>query len=416
MNHRSWLGLVFLLALSLAGSWLWGRVPGGEDLIARLWLHASATPEAVSVHFDGPAPTLQAGDPVYSQSGESFNLIGRVSSLNTTANGSELIFALDPSRRNLLRHNARGLAMNPKGDLGWMLRTLLPPDARQALLRDLQQVWERQQKETLGDLRPQLLSLLSDLTEILRDTLPAALEAEKESGDAFLAALREEFWKEKLRPVMQEHFFPVLEKRMTTAAEPIAKEIGDSIREHGVFGVISAFSMNKVWLMSDEATANKLKELLTATAFPVLKRRAPELAKAALDAVIEAANRPEIQDALNRAAWDLVNHPDFQRWSEALVNRWIIKNDRLVARLRQALEDQRIRKPVQRLSAEMEPILMKHLEEVLSREDRQGMDHRLVRVLRRLVLWKDQRYLLLDLGSGPAFGGETLPGRLGFDL
>ena len=61
-----------------------------------------------------------------------------------------------------------------------------------------------------------------------------------------------------------------------------------------------------------------------------------------------------------------------------------------------ALETDELRKPLNDLWKAAEPLLESALEEILTRADREGMDHQLVRVLRRVVLKKDKHYLVLE--------------------
>lgn len=386
-------------AAALLGGWfalvpLWERVPGGRDLASRL--RRAATEDPVMVTFEGRGtPRVEVGDPVYVVVEEAFAPVGEVIHLGREEDRWTARLHLDPSAPLDRELPFAAFTYRTPYDLLWMGKVLMPLEAREKLLRDLRAVWEQQDPPVLDELRPEILALLGDLTKILEDSLPAAFEAESESGARFFEVLQTEIYGEELQPVLEAEVFPRFRERMTAETTSIANEIGQQITGGDIGRLVWAVSRKQVWLGTEGDVQWELRRIFEERALPVLERRGPELAQLALTLAQEGLQNEKLRQAIDEAMWKLVQHPAFQSWSDAVLRRAVVENELLRARLRQALEDPRLRRPFDDLMDEMEPVIEAHLEEMLARDDRAGMDHQLVRVLRRMVLGKDRRYVLL---------------------
>jgi hypothetical protein len=167
----------------------------------------------------------------------------------------------------------------------------------------------------------------------------------------------------------------------------------------------------------DEMSA-KLAEVLQRSALPVIKRKAPHILQEALKASEEGLRSEASQIAVMEAMHELTSHPAFVKFVQGFLTTWILENPKIHARIKEALNADEFREPLDQLWKALEPTLEAGLEEVLTRPDRQGMDHQLVRVLRLLVLKKDIRYLLLLPGPEDAEriqDKDLIKGSLGRD-
>lgn len=415
MRPRAWLGLTFLILASTALVLGVAAAPGSGTLGPKLLDHLRGDLRPLSVRFRRP-PALEAGDPVYVLAGEAFALVGRVQGPRAQDPGL-LDLHVDPFVLRRYGRRTRAVAMTPDSNLVWVLRILVPPEMRRRVLAGLRDLWIARRAELLVRLRGPLLELGREVAGLLADSLPEILRRHRKDLDELERLLREEVYPQEVRPVVEEVWLPLLEDRLEDTVGEVGWEIASRIRWTDIAAVVWRTLLDGVGL-GDEAEARKrLADVLRAAAVPVLQEKAPEIASRTFEATKETLDRPEVRAALERAAPRVVRHPAFRRFMRRVLRDWLVENPALEARLRESMKDPRLAAPIQQLWEEAEPLLEDWLEEILAREDRKGMDHQLVRVLRRVVLGKDARYLLLEPAGGVPLGdgGMVLPGRIGRD-
>lgn len=414
MTGRAWLGLGFIAAVVTCVSILLSDVPGVRTLAVRLGDHVSRTLHRVEARFES-RPDLAAGDPVYSVEDQAFALQGRVVSASDAAPWI-VAFDVDPSIARRFGTGTRVVAMNPDGDLAWVLKTLVPPDLRKEVLEQLRELWEARRDETMAALRPHLLELLGDIGSILGEALPDALAQHDAERRAFFKAFTEDIFQKDLGPVLEREFVTRLEDRLGPLAGTIGAEIWDNVSFGDMMSLSWIATKDALGAAQSQEMAKRLSEILKKKALPVFKKHAPTAFRETANAVMEGLEEPTVQASIDRAVKSTLKHEAFQEFMGSVVDTWIVKNKRLHRRLLDAAESDEFRKPLDDLWKAAEPLLEDALEEILTRPDREGMDHQLVRVLRRVVLKKDKNYLVLEGGSGDKLLRPTvLRGVIGED-
>ncbi|NRA97121.1 MAG: hypothetical protein HRU14_13025 [Planctomycetes bacterium] len=394
MSGRAWLGLGFIVAVVTTVSILLADVPGVRTLSIRLGDHVSRRLHRAEARFE-LRPDLSAADPVYSVEGETFALQGRVVSVSDAAPWT-VKFDVDPSVARRFGAGTRVVAMNPDGNLAWVLKTLVPPALRGDVLGELGDLWDERRDQTMTALRPYLLRILGDIGSILGEALPAALEQHDVERNAFFKAFSEDIFSKDLGPVLEREFVTRLEERLGPLAGTIGAEIWDTVSFADMMSLSWIATKDVFGAAQKEEMAKRLSLLLEKKALPVFKKHAPTAFREAGSAVVEGFEEPAVQAAFDRALNRTLEHQAFQDFLGAVVDTWIVNNTPLQTRLIDALESDELRKPLNDLWKAAEPLLESALEEILTRADREGMDHQLVRVLRRVVLKKDKHYLVLE--------------------
>jgi hypothetical protein len=220
-----------------------------------------------------------------------------------------------------------------------------------------------------------------------------------------------------MKPHLEAAFLHRLEERI----QPLAGRMGVEIWDAVTFGDLMSLSWvgmkDIVGAAKEEEMARQLGLILEVRALPVLRRHAPVAFKEALAAAAEGVADPRIREAVDQTVTHTMAHPAFQTFMGLVVKSWILDNQRLRQRCEEALASPAFRKHFESLYKAAEPTLEEALEEILTRPDREGMDHQLVRVLRRVVLKKDEHYLLLmDRGDRPLDPGRAImTGTIGRD-
>lgn len=414
MNGRALLGLGFLALVALWAGYLLRDVPGARTLAIRLADHATGRMESLLVRFDAP-PDLKPGDPVYTVEDQAFALQGRVREV-AGDRPAEVRIDLDPALRRRLSGDTLAVAMTPGSDLAWVLRTLVPPDLREKYLARLKAIWEERRGETLELLGPVLLQTLRDVGVVLRDSLPAAIAAHREEGLRVMEILKSEIYEAELEPVLEREVQARLEARLVPLAGQLGSEIWSAVSLGDLMSLSWVATKDMVGAAKNDEMSRKLGEILQAKALPVIRRKAPEMLAEAIDATREGMATEEVKQALVRAAKIAASHPLAQQWLQDFFETWIVENPAIPRMLQATLRSDEFRAPLEKLWKSAEPTLEDALGEILTRPEGDGMAHQLVRVLRHVVLKKDERYLLLAPGGGAALrDGDALSGTVGRD-
>jgi hypothetical protein len=415
MTARHWLGLVFVAAVVAVVLGLLERAPGARTLSRRLWDHTTGTLHGVEVRFPS-RPRLELGNPVYTIEDQAFALCGRVVTISTEAPWT-VGMDLDPTVLRRFDSSTRAVAMKPGRGLAWIIRTLMPPPLRKEFIADLEELWRQEGPGTLEALRDPVVALLGDLSNVLSDSFPVVLAKHRPALERFVNAVKHEIYPEELKPLVDHHLVPALQARLEGVAAQVGTEVWKSIAIGDVLGLLWTGTKEMVGLADEEDIRRDFAVVVRERALPVLQRRGPELLDAAVQGFRDIWSTEPVQQAVDEAAWRILRDERFQSFVQEFLRDWLLHNPPLSARVREALRSQDLRAPIAAVYEVAEPMLEDYLEEMLTRPDREGMDHQLVRVLRSIVLKKDKRYIVLIPGPGgePIAPGVALEGIIGED-
>ncbi len=417
MNAKALVGLLCLASLSYGAVVYVREAPWARSLRERLTDYAMDRKVVLQARF-AKRPFRGSNVPVYTREGEFLALAGKVTAIERRGEQWMVTMTLDPTVTRRFESGTRARAMAPRGDLIWVGKALLTPDLRAALIADLTRLWEHEGEATMMRLQPFVERLFGEVVEVLKATLPDVLEKNRDKMNDFLTVLREEIYPGQLEPALQEVLFPRLEERITKVAGSIMSEVAGKIEWGDALGVGWSAAMNKIGLGDQKTVEAKLVKILKKSALPVFQARAPELAQAAMETTAEAMQEEKVKAALDQAAQSILSHRTFKVYIAEISHQWFLENEALHRTLLDALDGEDLRTPLDDLWRRAEPILERYLEDMLTTDGGKAMNHQLVRVLRRTVLFKDRRYILLEAGAGDALvpGESVLVGEIGHDL
>ena len=415
MSARAWLGAGFLVLTVATAATFVARTPGATTLARRVVDSLVGRTVEVRVVFEAD-PSLSEGDPVYTEEGEAFALAGRVRSIEGSGPWN-VVLDLDPSLPRRIGPGTRVLAMTPDRDLAWVARVLVPPEARAALIEDLGRVWREQRSTVLPQLQATLTSMLERLVGVLGETFDEAVAANRSELDAFLVSFQRDIYPHELQPVVDQVWLPAVRERLSASAATLGAEIARRIKWTQAAGVVWAAALERIGVARDNAVKEALGKLIQESAVPVIEEQGPAMMAEALRALSETFAESRGSVVLESALRAVAEDPEFRALASGFLRSWILENEAFRAELVSVTEDEAFQGLRDALWDAAEPVLKRHLEDVLTTSDRQGMDHRLARVLRRVVLQKDERYaLVLPVGPGPLDATQAvLRGVIGRD-
>ncbi len=394
------LGAVVLSAAAFGLIPALARLPGSGSLAERTLDHAASRSCAVEVRFDTPSG-LVVGDPVLSVGADHLTAIGKVASVRPGI-PETVTLILDPFVARRLGKDAVVFARHPGSNLGWALQTLTPSELRSRVLRYLEVVWAKEGESLLADASPVFRERLGDLVSAAAAAVPDAVERRRADWEPVLQRLKAEIYDAELSPVLNAELWPKVRAECGTAVAAFADDL---VRELGLGSLVRATwarTKDAVGFGDEKAFAAEIERLVNEKALPVAQRRAPEMLDAGMRAASRAAESPVLRAAVNRAVDRVLADVEARRALAAVIKSAFVEDPRVVAAWRAMIEDERLRSVSARIAKAVEPVFESAMQEALLREDAQGLDLRLVRVLRNVLLWKDRRYAALETSTPPS--------------
>lgn len=393
-------GTAFWSAILFFGFRSLGATELGQSITSRLRAHATAQPRRVSVSFPASA-RLQAGSPVRMEREGSRELvqIGTVVSMQGSSDQprAEVLFFPDFDA-----HAARGgtlLAHETRGDIAWILRTILPPELRDRLQKTVRRRWEREHPKLLRELEPGLTRLVDDLTAALRKDLERVVSERDEDFRRLGEVLIEQGWEGPVEEAVRDRVWPRLRDRAT----PLIGEIGDEmIAAFPVGSTAWDLVVDKLPFSEERRVRERLRSFADEHAIPILQRREGDFRQIALDVIRESARDPKIRGAMGAAAGRVASDPRFRASILAVLRSWIIENQEVAAIARGLWDREDLRLPVLNFLKRFEPDVHRLANEIVLDDSGRGIDPELARVLRRKILRDDERWLLFQPAANPS--------------
>lgn len=388
------------------------NLPGSGTLAERALDHATSATRTVEVRFDAPSG-LVAGDPVLSVGSDRLTAIGKVASVRPGAPES-VTLTLDPFFARRLEKDAVVYARHPGSNLGWALETLTPSELRTRVLRELEAVWAKDGESLLADAAPALRERLGDLVAAAAAALPDAVERRRADWEPVLLRLKTDVYDAELAPVLDAELWPKVRSECGAAAAVFADDL---VRELGLGSLVRATwarTKDAVGLGDEKAFAAEIERLVNEKALPVARRRAPEIFEAGMRAASRASESPVLRAAVDRAVDRILADVEARRALASVLKSAFVEDPRVLAAWQALLADDRLRRASARIAKAVEPVFESAMQEALLREDAQGLDLRLVAVLRNVLLWKDRRYAALESSAPTAADAPSsgFPGPL----
>jgi len=401
---RRLLGAVVLLGAASAVLTPLSRVEGAGTLWRRALDGLLARAAFADAAYAGPSG-LVPGDPVLRIEGDALIHCGRVDAVAAGPSGDVASLRLDPFTAERLRADGAAAAMHPDSNLGWTLRTLTPPELRDRVARELAAAWETEGESALAVAAPALKEGLLRLGDAVAAALPEAFSRDRATWAPLVERLRVEVFESELKPALDAALWPRVEAATGAAAAGLAEELVRELGLAALFRAAWARTKDAAGLGDERSFEKEMEETLRTQALPIVRRRAPEIAAAALRGAREGFDDPALRDALARAAGRIADDPEVRAALGRLARSVFLEDARVREAWRAMTVDPRLLDAAGRVRRAAEPIFEAAIRDALLRDDGQGLDLRLVRVLRNVLLWKDRRYVLLELGAGGALDG-----------
>ena len=396
-------GLLFGLAESKADQL---RTPA-----ARLARFASSSPQRVRLEVRGH---LALGDPVLlGPLGGERERIGAVVAIHSgsgyarrtwelpQAESYSVTIAIDPEYRERVPEGCTWQAGTTPMDGRWVFETLLPPDKRDMVWLELENWIHAHRDEISALLRPIAEDVVAQGMATMEANLAKALRKRDKEIHALLEGHRDSL-REKVVPVLKRELGP----SARTKADPILRKIGREL-----------WDALPVWSLGWRAAVDWLpgtrndrvdkwwKEFVDNKAIPILSKHEPELMKMLEDLIEEGAKNPKVRAILGEATKEMARDPRFRKLVRGVLEDALVRPFEWRALLSKITEKPEHRRRLDALVYKLQPTVQRIAHRLTIKDAQTGeLDPQLVKVLRRVVFYKDARWVECVAPGGGASG------------
>lgn len=395
--------LAWLVGAALLAWWIGARVlpaqASGRRVLADLWEFATARRRVILLEFDGCWP-LDVGDPIYWMAGlGTVEQVGEIRRIVADPLGGDpaappkLIAQalLYPQAPPLSRASYLTYFTTPRS-LTWVLETMLPPEKREHVAREIMVTYETYHADILQALQPVVLGGLADALEIVAADLAEAMDLRREVltklGRRYQTCLVEQ----ELLPLVRDTVWPLVRRQ----AEPLANQLGAELFARASlwrFGWRMLYDISP--LPDKDLTRAEWNRFLQQEGTPIFRQHADDLLDLQRRVFEEIAASPEVRAALQRNWTRVVDDPEFRQILWDLFRDVLIDNPRLRQRLEERWRSDEARQALQRAADCVEPNV-RRIGDLLLGTREAGIAPEFAQVLRNQILDKDSRWLMLE--------------------
>ena len=294
-----------------------------------------------------------------------------------------------------LRTDARIVAHAAPHSTEWVLQTMLTPEKRRKIVTLIVNSWQRHMPEIADALKPVVKDSLTLAGSVIQEDLKAAFAKREKQFQAIGERYETELLRKKIIPIVEEEIWPLVEER----GRPLAEKIGTEIwQELSLWRFSWRYLYDKSPLPKRDFTQREFDRFVKEKAAPIMKAHVPDILEVQKHLVDDFANNETIRRSLRESYRTIVGDQEVQRLLAEIFREVLIDNQRLQQQMKAAWQTGQARRAVELASRRLDPTINR-IGEALFGNPNTEITPEFARVMRRMVLRKDQRWFVLDAGN-----------------
>ncbi len=395
---------IWLIGIAWAG-WQIRRLAampenGAAQLVASLWEFSTGDRQMVQLEVDS-SWQLQVGDPIFRiHSQDAVEQVGEVRRVfkQTTGDGDRRTMAdalLYPVLPPVTKDTRMRFYTTPKS-MAWVMETMLPPQKRAAVGREVAATYAANHRQILDALRPIILAGLADAVDVVQDDLAAAIARRREALEKLGTRYQQQIVRRELLPLVREEIWPLVRQR----AEPIASQIGEEMWDRAS---IWRFGWRYLYDASPfpdkRLTSKEWQRFVQEDGIPVLNAHTDEIIDLQRQILTDLASNEKIRQVVRKNLTQVIDDSEFRSIVWQITREVLVDNPRLHQALERRWRGQESQKAMKRAAGSVEPAV-RRIGDLLFGTREEGITPEFAQVLRNQILDKDRRWLVIDVPKG----------------
>jgi hypothetical protein len=392
-------GVGFWIALLIAlFAWTNRGAGGNQERFRSLWNFVAGSRQKVVLKLS-QLELMQVGDQIFLPGTSGSPAIGRITRVESpTSQNMDLTYAdyaeaeFYGSAPSLVDGAYLTLHQGPNS-MAWVVETMLSPNIRSEILQLLRTAFEEHQTEIVQELQPLLLESLRRSSEVLREDFQKAFAARSAELRAISDRYEEEFVRSKLTPLLREQVWPIIQRE----AEPLANQIGQQLWDQAsLWRLTWRILYDASPLPERDLTRKEFRRFVDNHVLPTLESHLPDFLELQKRIITEILANQEFRDTIRSGAEQIALDRELQSQLFGILNDVITDNPRLKQVWRDVWSTPEAQAALSDANSRLEPTITA-IGETMFGNPRKRITPEFSQVLRNRVLFKDQRWLVLQL-------------------
>jgi hypothetical protein len=370
-----------------------------QEVVGDLWQFLTAKRQTVTLTVPQSIP-LQVGDPIYASSAENdIQQIGEIQQVDVAVSTDrhsqadhKLAVALLYPASPTLRSDAQLVYFSTRDSLTWVVETLLPPEKRELITREIAATYTAHRTRILAALQPVVVRGLADALRVIEQDLKTAVARHRDELEQLGNRYQEEVVEEEILPLVQREIWPIVREH----AKPLASEIGAAMWQRASLWRFGwRYLYDQLPLTDKHLAAEEWNRFVQEEGLPILEEYSDEMVAAQRKIVSEVARNPKVRDAVRSHLGRIVDDPQFRKIVWNILNESVLDNARLQQTLENHWRGEEARRAVELAASYIEPTA-RRVGDLLLGTREEGISPEFAQVLRNQILGKDRRWLMLE--------------------
>lgn len=401
---RIGIGAAICLAAAAALWWCATKRPEGVALrraTPELYRFAAGERREIETRLDAPR-VLSAGAPIFviERNGKP-RQVGEVRTTHRTAAGEDapadraeiMLYAGSPE----LSPGSQLVYYETPGSLEWVLKTMLPPEKRAAVVKEMSDAFAENQEEILAALRPVVEASFREAFAVVEEDLAASLARHKPQFEQLGGKYQREIVEREIVPLVRQEIWPIVRRH----GEPAAEEVGREIWQRASlwrFGWRYAYDQSP--LPDRNLVRAEWNRFVEREVVPILESHTDDFIHVQQAILSDVAKNPRVQMTVRKSLAKIVDDPEVQQLVWQIIREVVIDNPRLKAVMHKHWTGPEARAAFTLAAERLEPSAVR-IGELLFGSREEGISPEFARVLRNQILGKDKRWLVLEVSTTP---------------
>ncbi|MEW6742772.1 MAG: hypothetical protein AB1486_08430 [Planctomycetota bacterium] len=335
--------------------------------------------------------------------GEEFQRIGQVVMVEREAQQTRVRAQVDPWEADRFTTTTRAELLTATRSAAWVAETLIKESTWERIRGEWELFLACYEDELTQALLPLAQNTLEEIAALLAVEVDETVEHFRPQLNRLLRIYRKEIVNEKLFPLVHDEVWPIVKKRGTDPATVIGRELWDAAPVWG-------FLWRGVWDSVAHDTPVSVEErwnrYVEESALPILSGHT-RLIQETMELIIkDISESGRVVQTLEASLLTLRNDPRLHALLGLMAKHIVQESPRLRAYIATKLRDPSVRATLRLAGNRFQRLIDTVVNLIVLNEAHDGINPDLARLLRTMVLGKDQRLLLVQT---PAGGSPRLP-------
>ncbi|WP_168566253.1 hypothetical protein [Crateriforma spongiae] len=342
---------------------------------------------------------MRPGDPVFYRdaSADAWVQAGYVSRVSEPDLASDQANA-DAAQVLRLRWYVDGVAPNQlvweshrtTGSLQEVVQTMLPPEKRQRIQSQIQELLKQNGQKMTELLQPLVRESLVRSLPVIERGVRRSMAEHSDQWQGLAGRLQTEILDQRIMPLAKQEMMPIVRRHGQPITESIGRELWDraSLWRFGWRALYDQTPLGERSLVKEE-----WQRFVDEEAVPVFEDHLDEIVVAVQNTMSDVAANPVIRQELASVAGTIADDPEAQQLLKTVLRESIVENEELRALWKEIWTSPDAVAALDRVGDRVEPVV-RQIGDMLFGTPEQGIDPNFARVLRNQILRKDRRWIV----------------------